>query len=89
MQNGRVLVALVKRYRISQSHETKLLLSIGSRQFDPMVIHASPYARVSDGDVEGEVVVESTGGVVGGEIELGERGIGDSEFGISGKEDKP
>lgn len=54
-----------------------------------MVIHASPYARVSDGDVEGEVVVESTGVVVGGEIELGERGIGDSEFGVLGKEDEP
>lgn len=89
MQNGRVLVALVKRYRIGQSHETKLLLSIGSRHFDPMVIHASPYARVSDGDVEGEVVVESTSVVVGGEIELGERSIGDSEFGVLGKEDEP
>lgn len=54
-----------------------------------MVIHASPYARVSDGDVEGEVVVERTSVVVSGEIELGERGIGDSEFGVLGKEDEP
>ena len=43
-----------------------------------MVVNANLFVRVSDGDVEREVVVE--GVVIVGEIESGKRGIGEGEF---------
>lgn len=49
------------------------------------VVYANPFVGVLDGDVERKVVVESV--IV--EIELGQGGIGDGEFGLLGKEDQP
>lgn len=80
MQSGRVLMALVK-WRGSQIHHSKRLLSIVSNYLNATIVYANLLVRVSDGDVECKVVVESA--VVGvGKIELGQRGIGDPEFGL-------
>lgn len=77
MQNGYVLGSLVKGWR-TQSHQSKFLLPIFRRDFDAIVVYPEGWARVSDGDIEGEVVVESV--VVSVEIELGHRRIGDCYF---------
>ena len=79
-------MALVK-WRRSQRHQSKPVLSVVSNGFDAVVVYANPSVGVSDGDVEGKVVEDSV--VSGGEIKLRERGICDYEFGLFGKEDQP
>lgn len=73
MQESCVPVDLVKWYRIRQIYQAKLLLSVASLHCHAAVVNADPYIGVSDGDVEGEVVVKiSTGAAVtAAEIELG------------------
>lgn len=53
---------------------------------DGVVVYANPLVGVSDGDVESQVVVKH---VVVGDIELGERGVGDAELEVVGAEDEP
>ena len=70
-------MALVK-WRRRQRHHSKPLFSSVGYDLDAAVVYANPLVRVSDGDVEREVVVE--GVVIVGEIESGKRSIGDGEF---------
>ena len=53
---------------------------------DGIVIYANPLVGVSDGDVEVQIVLEI---VVGGEIELCQRGISDVEFEVVGANKEP
>jgi hypothetical protein len=68
IQNGCVVVALIKWCRI-QSHRAKPLLSIVSNDLDVTVVYVGLVVGVSDGDVERKVVVESA--VCVGEFEFG------------------
>lgn len=55
------------------------------KRFDVVVVDPDPAVRVSDRNVEGEVVVERVVGVT----ELGESGIGDVELEDVGAYDEP
>lgn len=79
-------MALIKRCSC-QSHKSESLVSIVGNDLDSAVVYAHLFVGVSDGDVDGDVVVESVVGVV--KIELGQRSICDFEFGFLGKEDEP
>ena len=69
MQNGGVPVTLVK-WRRSQSHQSKPLVSVVGDGLDAAVVHSNPFVRISEGDVERKVVRKSiVVGVI--EIELG------------------
>jgi len=83
-ENGRVLVPLVKRRRSLGVESLALVVSVG---LDAVVVDADALVGVPDGDVEGEVVVERVVG--GGEVELGERGVGDAELHLVGAEEEP
>lgn len=78
-------MALVK-WRRRQCHHSKPLFSIVGYDLDAAVVYANSFVRVSDGDVEREVVVE--GVVIVGEIESGKRGISDGEFRLLRIEDE-
>jgi len=73
VQNVCGFVALVKR---RQWDRTKPLALVNSCGFDAVVVDAELLVGVSDGEVEGEVVVEAAVG----EVELGKRGLGDMEL---------
>ena len=64
----------------------KSLTFVENPSFDTVVVNADALIRVSDGHVEGEIVVEI---VVGGEIELGESSVGDVELDLVGSEGEP
>ena len=58
-----------------------------SNGFNAVVVYPNPFVRVSEGDVDREIIVKR---VVGGvEIELRECGICDMEFHLFGTENKP
>lgn len=82
-QDTRVLVPLVERRQIHRVKSLVLVVRIG---LDGVVVYPNPLVGVSDGDVERHVVVER---VVGGEIELRERGVCDVELEVVGAEDEP
>lgn len=69
MQNSGVFGTLVK-WRRSQSHQSKPLLSVVGDDLDAAVVYSNPFVLISDGDVERKVVRKSiVVGVI--EIELG------------------
>lgn len=82
-QQTRILVSLIKW---CQTHRIKSLAFIISTGLDGIVIYANPLVGVSDGDVEVQIVLEI---VVGGEIELCQRGISDVEFEVVGANKEP
>lgn len=53
--------------------------------FDVVVVNAEPSVGISDGHVEGKIVIKGVVVVV----ELGEGGIGDVEFDFVGADDEP
>ena len=80
-QNRCVLVPLVKRRCGVESHKRKPLLSVVGNDLDPIKEHADLLVRVSDGDIESEIVGERAV-VCGGEIKLREGCVSDGEFEI-------
>ena len=56
---------------------------------DATVADGEPFVGVSDGEVEGKVVVEGAVGGCVGEIKLREKGISDCDCRVSGKNDNP
>ena len=60
---------------------------VASNGFNAVVVYTDPFVRVSEGDVDREVIVKRVGGGV--EIELRECGICDMEFHLFGTENKP
>jgi hypothetical protein len=66
-QNGRILVALVKR---GKRLGAKPLAHIESVGFEAFVVNADLFVGVSDGDVESKIVVEHANVVVVGGAEL-------------------
>jgi hypothetical protein len=89
-QNGRILVALVKR---GKRLGAKPLAHIESVGFEAIVVNADPFVGVSDGDVESKIVVEHANVVVvvvvGDGVDLGERRVGDVKLDPAGAEDEP
>lgn len=82
-------MALVK-WSGSGVDQSKPLFPIVANGLDPIVVYTGLFVRVSYGDVEGQVVVQSVVVGVGvGEVELGQRGIDDGEFEILGLKDQP
>ena len=71
VQNVGGFVSLVKRGESDRAEPLALVVGSG---LDAIVVDAELLVRVSDGEVEGEVVVEVA---VRGEVELGESGVGD------------
>jgi len=66
----------------SQTHIREQLVLVVSNGFNAVVVYPDPFVRVSEGDVDREVIVKR---VVGGvEIELRECGICDMEFHLFG-----
>lgn len=87
-QNRGVLVALIKRRRGIQSHRSEPLLPVLGGDLDAVEVHADPLVRVSDGDVERQIVGERAV-VGGGEVELREGRVGGGEFELLRKKDEP
>ena len=76
------LMVLIERRQILRVEPNILIQRPG---FDAVVVDAEPLVRVSDGDVESEIIMESIAGVV----ELGEGCVGDMEFDLVGTNDEP
>lgn len=74
---------LVERRQIYRVKSLAFVVRIG---LDGVIVYADPFVGVSDGDVERHVVVER---LVGGEVELRERRVGDVELEVVGAEDEP
>ncbi|KAF5473491.1 hypothetical protein F2P56_010099 [Juglans regia] len=68
-------------------HRTKPLIFEIGPGFDAIVVYADLFVGVSNVDVEGKVVVERV--IVGGEVELGKRGVGDMKLDPVGADDEP
>lgn len=83
-ENGRVLVSLVEG---SESLGIETLILVVGVGLDAVVVNADPLIGVPDGDVKRQVVVE--GVVVGGVVELGERGVRHVELDLVGAEEEP
>ena len=71
----------------SQTHIREQLVLVASNGFNAVVVYTDPFVRVSESDVDREVIVKRVGGGV--EIELSEGGICDMEFHLFGTENKP
>lgn len=82
VQDGRILVALVKRGKRRRAKPPVLVVSSG---FEAIIVYADLFVWVSDGEVECKIVVER--GVVGGVVELGKRGVSDMELDPVGAKD--
>lgn len=84
VQDGRIFVSLVKwRQRL----RTKSLIFIVSIGLDVVVIYSNPLVWISDGDVEGKIVLQHV--VCGVPVELRQSGVGDVEFEVTRAEDEP
>jgi len=79
-----LLVTLIKP---GQLNRIETLILVVSPSLDLVIVDADALVGVSDGHVEGQVVVEGVAG--GGVVELGERGVVHIEFNLVGSEYEP
>lgn len=83
VQFAGVLVALIERV---EEIGVKPGILVQCTRFDVVVVDSEPLVGVSDGDVEGHVVVEHA---VAGVVELGEGGVGHVNLHHVGAHDQP